>query len=346
MGWSSQDIGSVGFAGAFTKFGEQNLTVRASGADIWGTIDGFRFTSLPVTGNGGVMIRETLGATSKNVFVGLQGATQATFQARTATGGSTTNVKRAGAAPLWVKLGRAGDVFSAYTSPDGVAWSQLGVPVTIPMAASAYAGLALTSHTNATSAIAAFSNVKVTSVSTLPSPWITANIGSVGVSGEASMVGGVLTASGSGADIWGTADAFRYVYFPTVGNAQLTAQLTSLQNTNAWAKAGVMIRATESAGSSNGYMALTPSNGAVFQTRSASGAVTTSVKAAGAVPKWVRITRVGNSISGFVSDNGTAWTLVGTGSVPMSGTILVGVAVTSHNNTSAAKVVVQGLNPN
>ncbi len=364
VGWTSQDIGSVSLPGAFSRFGEQTLTVQASGADIWGTADGFRFTYLPLTGNGeviakiqtlalsnaaakgGVMLRESLLPGSKNVFMGLQGNSQATFQVRSATGGASVNTKRAATAPLWLKLSRAGDVFTAFSSTDGAAWSPLGNPVTVPMAASVYAGLAVTSHTNAVSTSAGFSNATVVSATALPSPWVSRNVGSVGVAGDASMSGGVLTVNGSGADVWGAADAFRYVYFPVVGNAQLTAKVTSVQNTNAWAKAGVMIRENLAAGSSNAFMAITPVSGATFQSRIATGSASTSTVVAGGAPKWVRITRVGNLLTGYVSDNGTAWTQVGSKSISMASSVLVGVAVTSHNNTALSKVTVQDLNPN
>jgi regulation of enolase protein 1 (concanavalin A-like superfamily) len=363
VGWISQDVGPVNIPGAFAKFGEQDVSMTGSGADIWGTQDGFRFAYQPLNGNGdvvarlltlqnsnaitkaGVMIRETLAAGSKNVLMSLAQDGLARFQNRAATGGVTVSAKVASAVPLWVKLSRKGDVFTAFTSPDGAAWTQIGT-ATVPMAASLYAGLAVTSHDNNKSAVAGFSNARVIPAPGLPAPWVTQNIGAVGPVGDASMSGGVLTVNGSGADIWGTADAFRYVYFPMAGNAQLIAQVTSLQNTNAFAKAGVMIRENTTAGSANALMAVTAASGVTFQTRTASGAVSTSIKTAGAVPTWVRITRVGSLFTGYVSSNGTAWTLVGSKTISMATNVLVGVAVTSHDNTVAAKATVQALNPN
>ena len=41
----------------------------------------------------------------------------------------------------------------------------------------------------------------------LPSPWANEDVGDTGLGGNASFAGGVFTVSGSGADIWGSADA-------------------------------------------------------------------------------------------------------------------------------------------
>jgi hypothetical protein len=46
----------------------------------------------------------------------------------------------------------------------------------------------------------------------LPSGWSASDIGAVGVPGVSSAQGGTFTVAGSGADVWGTADAFRYTY--------------------------------------------------------------------------------------------------------------------------------------
>ncbi len=63
-----------------------------------------------------------------------------------------------------MKLVRAGNIFTSYTSPDNVTWSQIGNAVSIAMASRAYVGLALTSHTTNTLNTARFDNVTVTPV--------------------------------------------------------------------------------------------------------------------------------------------------------------------------------------
>ena len=63
-----------------------------------------------------------------------------------------------------------------------------------------------------------------------------------GLTGSATFQAGTGTYSvtGAGADIWGTADAFRFVYQPLSGDGQIVARVATVQNTNAWVKAGVI----------------------------------------------------------------------------------------------------------
>jgi hypothetical protein len=78
----------------------------------------------------------------------------------------------------------------------------------------------------------------------LPLGWQTQNVGSVGVAGSAGydFNAGTFAVGGSGVDIWGTADSFRYTYQTLTGDGYLLARVASQGNTDGWAKAGVMIR--------------------------------------------------------------------------------------------------------
>ena len=53
-------------------------------------------------------------------------------------------------------------------------------------------------------------------------------------------------------------------------------------------------------------------------------------------PRWVRLTRSGNTFTAYSSVDGATWTLVDTDTIAMSGTVYVGLAVTSHDNSAAA----------
>jgi glucose/arabinose dehydrogenase/regulation of enolase protein 1 (concanavalin A-like superfamily) len=167
----------------------------------------------------------------------------------------------------------------------------------------------------------------------LPSPWQTANIGNTGVTGSASFNNGTYTVSGSGGDIWGTVDAFRYVYQTISGDAEIRARVTGITNTNAWAKAGVMIRETLNNNSKHAMVAVTPSNGVAFQRRTSTGSSSTHTAATGSVPYWVRLVRSGNTFTAYRSSDGTAWNQIGSATITMSSTVLVGLPVTSHNNS-------------
>jgi glucose/arabinose dehydrogenase/regulation of enolase protein 1 (concanavalin A-like superfamily) len=177
--WISADIGAVGIAGSSAE-SNGTYTINASGKDIWDTNDQFHFlyraidgdtdirvrvASLANTTHGwtkaGIMIRETLQTTSKNAMAMVTRSNGTGFQRRTTTQGLTTTTASTGAVPVWLRLVRAGNTFTAYRSADGAAWTQIGTQ-TFSMNSSAYVGMAFTSHNNAALATATFTNVSVT----------------------------------------------------------------------------------------------------------------------------------------------------------------------------------------
>ncbi|MDI6450025.1 discoidin domain-containing protein [Anaerobaca lacustris] len=156
---------------------------------------------------------------------------------------------------------------------------------------------------------------------------------------------GVITIGGAGADIWGTADQFRYVYKTLAGDGTIVARVDSMTNiTNEWAKAGVMVRQSTAAGSAHSMTVITAGggNGASFQGRVSANIDSVNNDATSAVtsPYYVKVERVGNDISGFISADGEEWLqLGGAREVVMEDPVLIGLAVTSH--TSGSPLVAQ-----
>ena len=147
---------------------------------------------------------------------------------------------------------------------------------------------------------------------------------------------GAFTMTGSGADIWGAADQFHFAYKTMTGPGTIVARVDSLENTNAWAKAGVMIRETLDADSRNAFVFVTPENGVTSQGRTDTGAASFSTNQAGiTTPHWVRLQRdVAGNFTASHSANGSTWEPVGGSvptNVPMVSTVYVGLALTSHN---------------
>ncbi|HVE15620.1 MAG TPA: fibronectin type III domain-containing protein, partial [Chthoniobacterales bacterium] len=165
------------------------------------------------------------------------------------------------------------------------------------------------------------------------SPWISGDIGAVGVVGDAFLSQNVFSLSGSGSDIWDTADAFRYVFQPASGDCTITARVVTQEDTDQWTKVGVMIRETLAATSTQASMLTTSRNGIVFSRR-AVAANTTNQSDANAMqtPYWVRVTRQGNTFTGYTSADGKTWAVMGSDTIAMSSSVYVGLAVTSHNN--------------
>lgn len=169
-----------------------------------------------------------------------------------------------------------------------------------------------------------------------PYPWASRDIGSVGVGGSVFFNNGMFTLGGSGADIWGTSDAFRFAYLPVAGNCTIVARVVSVQNADGWSKAGVMIRANLNANSAHAFIAITPGNGAAFQYRSSTGGSSVNNNTSGFnAPYWVRLVRSGNTFTGYRSPDGVNWTQQGSPTTfSMGSTVYVGLAVTAHNNSA------------
>jgi poly(hydroxyalkanoate) depolymerase family esterase len=171
----------------------------------------------------------------------------------------------------------------------------------------------------------------------LPFPWMSQDVGAVGVPGSATYSNSVFSMTGSGADIWNPADAFQFVYVPVSGNCTIIARVTAVQNIDPWSKAGVMIRESLNANAANAFIAVTPSNGVAWQTRSSTGGATTNSNTTGlSAPYWVKLVRSGNTFTGYRSPDGTNWTQHGSATFTMSSTAYIGLALTSHNNSSLA----------
>jgi hypothetical protein len=167
----------------------------------------------------------------------------------------------------------------------------------------------------------------------LPNTFTNQDIGAVGKTGSTAFnwTTNVWTVKGAGADIWGTADAFQYAYKQMTGDGVAIARVASISSTNAWVKAGVMMRETLDPGSAQALMLASYSKGLAFQRRTAAGGVSTNTAGAlVAAPYWVKIERIGNTFNAYSSPDGTTWTLVGTDTIPMAATVYVGLAVSSH----------------
>ncbi|HUT47528.1 MAG TPA: hypothetical protein VMX36_14700, partial [Sedimentisphaerales bacterium] len=88
--------------------------------------------------------------------------------------------------------------------------------------------------------------------------WFRGNPGSTGSFAEGPA--GTYTMTGSGTDIWSAADEFHFAYKMLTGAGSIIARVESVEQTDIWAKAGVMIRETLDAGSKFAAVYITPTN--------------------------------------------------------------------------------------
>ncbi len=147
----------------------------------------------------------------------------------------------------------------------------------------------------------------------------------------------VITASG--ADIWGVSDQFHFAYGEEAGNLEIVAKVESIQNSHIWAKGGIMFRNSLAPGSRNAFIAVTPGNGVTFQRRLADGNISVSTKTPAVAPEYIKLSKVGNTIQGFHSENGTTWSPVGPAvEIAFDSHFFAGLAVTSHTNAALTEV--------
>jgi hypothetical protein len=159
---------------------------------------------------------------------------------------------------------------------------------------------------------------------------------------------GTYTMTASGADIWSVngveADEFHFAYKTLSGAGSIVTKVNSVQNTNGWAKAGVMIRESLNPDSAHAFACITPANGVAFQYRPSTSGTSGNYNQTGvAAPYWVKLER---NISGLFtvshSANGTSWQPV-TGAtaqtIPMGSNVYIGLALTSHDAALTCQAV-------
>jgi alpha-galactosidase len=177
--------------------------------------------------------------------------------------------------------------------------------------------------------------VMTTCGAALPNGWSDQDIGSVGVAGSGSGCADAFAVEGGGDDIWNNADAFNFLSRALSGDNSIIARVMAVENTDGWAKGGVMFRNDTTAGSMFADAFVSPGNGVNFQWRASTGGTCGSAGISGiTAPVWVRLTRSGTSFTASYGSDGLTWTLLGTQTIPMAATVQAGLEVTAHNNAT------------
>jgi hypothetical protein len=103
-----------------------------------------------------------------------------------------------------------------------------------------------------------------------------------------------------------------------------------------------MLRASTDPGSPYYAAFVTPNNGVAIQWRSAQGALSNQVLNPGTTPIYLQITRTGTAYGAATSADGVTWTPLANSGVSLpalTGSVLAGLAVTSHNTAALSTVV-------
>ncbi len=370
-GWSCNDIG-----GALPP-GQDNLSNGTwnevgGGGDIWGTADAFHLVSQSLAGDGtvsahvtsqqntnpwakaGVMLRATTDPGSPYYAVFVTPGNGVAVQWRGTQAGTSSQLLTPGTTPVYLEVSRytsGGQTFySAFTSPDGVNWTLVpGSTQVLTMTGSLLAGFGIASHAQGTGSAVTLDTVAVTPgefppPGVCPSGWSCNDIGGALPPGQDNLSNGTWNEVGGGGDIWGTADAFHLVSQSLAGDGTVSAHVTSQQNTNPWAKAGVMLRATTDPGSPYYAVFVTPGNGVAVQWRGTQAGTSSQLLTPGTTPVYLEVSRYTSGgqtfYSAFTSPDGVNWTLVpgSTQVLTMTGSLLAGFGIASHAQGTGSAV--------
>ena len=151
-------------------------------------------------------------------------------------------------------------------------------------------------------------------------------------------------------------DSFYFVHQQLDGDASITVRVTSLAEqvmppngdspnwqpgVVPWAKAGLIVKANTTQGSPYAAIMTTAKHGVRMQynfTKDVAGSATTVSNTS---PQWLRLSRSGDTLTGFESTDGQQWTTVGV--VRLSGlpaSVPIGLFVTSPDDDVTTEVVV------
>ncbi len=364
-GFTSGDIGQPAVSGSAVYSASTNTwTLRGGGTDIWNKSDQFQYAWQSTSGDGqwiarvdslqatdpwakaGLMFRSTTAANSPFVDLLITPSNGVSLQWRATVDGYAQSLTTpAQAAPLWLKLARQADRFYAFYSADGQSWTACG-SVALALSAAGNIGLAATSHNAALATIAQFSQVSFTAAPQLPLPagWSSANIGPVALAGSSRYDGpsATWTLTGAGKDIWNQRDEFQFTSRSFSGDGTLIARVMSLSNTDPWAKAGVMFRASADPASAFVDLVSTSQSGVSLQWRSVAGGQCNHITLGNiSGPVWLKLMRNANQFSAWYSLDGTLWQSVGQTNVALATDLSAGLALTSHNAAALATAVFQ-----
>jgi len=345
-GWTCQDVGDPVLPGQAAFDPDGSIAVTGAGDDIWGEADQFHYCHQALEGDGEIIARVVAqGITDDWAKAGLmiktapeEGADYVAAMTTPSEGvhlqtGFDTDVDGPDTgAPVWLRLVRTGSTVTAFHSDDGTVWepfasAELEGPATV--------GLFVTSHDGSEWSTAVFDSVVVKDTApAVPEGWTCEDVGNPKVPGDAVFdAEGTVTVTGAGDDIWGDADQFHYCHQVLAGDGSIMARVVSQEDTNDWAKAGVMVKAGTEAGSDYAALMLTPANGVHLQ----SGFDTDVDGPDVGAPVWLRLSRVGDLVTAAWSADGETWTDLGT--VVIEGPAVMGLFVTSHDGSNPGTAV-------
>jgi len=358
-GWTSTNIGYLSLPSSATYSGGV-FSIQSAGT-IWQITDRFNFTWQNLTGDqtliarvtgltntsstakAGLMFRSSRKDNAAFIYLGVKPSGAIQYYSRDSLGGSAvtnadtaTHVTPSSNTPVWLKLVKSGNSFTASYSTEVTTpstWTPVGTSITATFPVGPYfAGLAVCSDRDDTPATGTFDNVSpaavagnvaptivdngnppeantptTASVSVLPPGWTEFDVGYSKPQGSTNYANGVFTVQGGGKDIWSGLDQFYMAGQSLTGDKTLIARITTLNAIDHLAKGGLMFR--ESLGSKAKFILLDvkPGGGIELTERIFIGADAISCERIQATnpppststPMWLKLVKSGDSFTAY-----------------------------------------------
>jgi len=173
-------------------------------------------------------------------------------------------------------------------------------------------------------------------------PWISRDIGSVSIPGSASDEKNIITVKGSG-EIGGSSDTYHYLFQKLNGNGSMVAKIESDTLLANGGDTGIMIRESLSTDSKTIMLAISYEKGeavnsqrtATFKVRAETGGFMTSTDIdLPSFPVYLKLERVDNTFSAYVSKDGKTWNLAASQEVEIKPDVYIGLASGAAESTS------------
>ncbi|GAA4592474.1 hypothetical protein GCM10023194_54370 [Planotetraspora phitsanulokensis] len=161
-----------------------------------------------------------------------------------------------------------------------------------------------------------------------------------------------------GPDGEAVADAFTFMHRPLAGDGGITVRVTSLTGIITypppdhdeivpgvvpWAKAGIIIKESTRQGSAYAAVMVTGAHGVRMQHNFTQDTAGHPGGVSARSPRWLRLIRSGDTLTGYESADGTRWTEIGTAQLTgLPSTVQVGLFVTSPGDLTVKQADLGG----
>ncbi|OCT16301.1 hypothetical protein A8709_02390 [Paenibacillus pectinilyticus] len=189
-----------------------------------------------------------------------------------------------------------------------------------------------------------------------------ADIGNPTIEGSTKRLADGYEVQAGGADVWGLSDEFHFSHQACEGDFNIQVRLEALEGAHLYTKAGLMARESLAADSAHAYLVVFPDNsprnknngGYEFQYREVSQGDSAAIYPEDYTTEpptfpvdypntWLRLQRVNNEFHSWYSADGTDWQLFSSKVLELNNSLLVGLAVTSHNEDKSATAVFKNI---